>query len=167
MDDGERPGPELRWRLSRHARRLVTLALAGLAIALVTVRPECAGVAAPALLILAARRPDRPARVGVRVRLSTTQSHEGEHEAVEVSLSGVGEYDAELFFRPAETIDPAGPTTATGTQARFSFDGSRWGRRKPGELDIVLRDRWRLPEGHAPERLPRLYFYPRPAPQRT
>jgi len=167
MDDGERPGPELRWRLSRHARRLITLGLAGLVIALITGRPEFVGVAAPALLILAARRPDRPARVGVRVRLSTTQSHEGEHEAVEVSLSGVGEHDAELFFRPAETIDPAGPTIATGTQARFSFVCSRWGRRQPGELDIVLRDRWRLTEGHATERLPRLDFYPRPAPQRT
>ena len=167
MDDGERPGPELRWRLSRHARRLITLALAGLAIALITGRPEFAGLAAPALLILAARRPARPTRVGVRIRLSTTQSHEGEHEAVEVSLSGVGEHDAELFFRPAETIDPAGPTIATGTQARFSFVCSRWGRRQPGELDIVLRDRWRLTEGHATERLPRLDFYPRPAPQRT
>ena len=167
MDEGGRPGPELHWRLSRHARRLVTLGLAGLAIALITGRPEFAGVAAPALLILAARRPDRPARVGVRVRLSTTQSHEGEHEAFEVGLSGVGEHDAELFFRPAETIDPAGPTVATGTEARFGFVCSRWGRRQPGDLDIVLRDRWRLTEGHATERLPRLDFYPRPAPQRT
>src|ERR1700759_1202277 len=156
MDDGERPRPELRWRLSRHARRLITLALAGLAIALITGRPEFAGLAAPALLILAARRPARPTPVGVAIRLRTTQSPEGEHEAFEVSLGGVGEHDAELFFRPAETIDPAGPTVATGTQARFGFVCSRWGRRQPGELDIGLRDRGRRTEGHATERLPRL-----------
>jgi uncharacterized protein (DUF58 family) len=167
MDDGGRPGPELHWRLSRHARRLITLGLAGLAIALISGRPEFAGVAAPALLILGARRPDRPARVGVSVRLSTTRSHEGEHEAVEVSLSGVGEHDAELFFRPGEAIAPAGSSMATGTQARFGFVCSRWGRRPAGDLDIVLRDRWRLTEGHATERLPTLDFYPRPAQQRT
>jgi uncharacterized protein (DUF58 family) len=167
MDDGGRPGPELHWRLSRHARRLITLGLAGLAVALISGRPEFAGVAAPALLILGARRPDRPARVGVHVRLSTTRSHEGEHEAVEVSLSGVGKHDAELFFRPGEAIAPAGSSTATGTQARFGFVCSRWGRRPAGDLDIVLRDRWRLTEGHTTERLPTLDFYPRPAQQRT
>ncbi|MBV9794668.1 MAG: DUF58 domain-containing protein [Actinobacteria bacterium] len=167
MDGGEAAGTELRWRLSRHTRRLVTLALAGLAFALITGRPEFAGLAAPALLILAARRPGRPARVGVQVRLSTTRTHEGEPEAVEVSLSGAGEHDAELFFRPGEAIDPAGPTAASGTQARFGFTCARWGRRPAGELDIVLRDRWRLTEGHATEPLPTLDCYPRPAPQRA
>ena len=47
----------LQWNLSRHARRLLTLALAGLALALVTRRPEFAGVAAPALLLLSPWRP--------------------------------------------------------------------------------------------------------------
>src|ERR1700742_1425505 len=166
MDEGERPGPELHWRLSRHARRLITLGLAGLAIALISGRPESAGAAAPALLILGARRPTRPARVDVQVRLSAPQSHEGEHEAVEVSLSGVGGHDAELFFRPGQAIAPAGPTAATGSTVRFGFVCSRWGRRSAGDVDIVLRDRWRLTEGHATERLPVLDFYPRPAQQR-
>jgi uncharacterized protein (DUF58 family) len=167
MDGGERPGPELRWRLSRHARRLITLGLAGLAVALISGRPEFAGVAAPALLLLAARRPGRPDRVGVRVRLSTTRSHEGEPQAVEVRLDGVGEHDAELFYRPGEAIEPAGPTTAAGAQARFGFVCSRWGRRRAGDLDIVLRDRWRLTEGHATVPLPVFDCYPRPAHQRA
>ena len=119
MDDGERPGPELHWRLSRHTRRLITLGLAGLAIALISGRPEFAGVAAPALLILGARRPDRPARVGVHVRLSTTRSHEGEHEAVEIRLSGVGEHDAELFF---QTLDAAAHTGLREMKPRRSRD---------------------------------------------
>ena len=44
---------ELRWRTSRHARRLLTLGLAGLFIAVLARRPEFAGLAAPALLLLA------------------------------------------------------------------------------------------------------------------
>ena len=43
----------LSWSLTRHARRLLTLALAGLGIAIATGRPEFAGVAAPAVLLLA------------------------------------------------------------------------------------------------------------------
>ena len=47
---------ELRWRSSRHARRLLTLGLAGLFIAVLARRPEFAGLAAPALVLLAAGR---------------------------------------------------------------------------------------------------------------
>jgi len=52
------PGHELElvWRSSRHARRLLTLSLAGVLIALLAGRPEFAGAAAPALLLLAAGR---------------------------------------------------------------------------------------------------------------
>ena len=50
---------ELRWRSSRHARRLLTLGLFGLFIATLARRPEFAGVAAPALLLLAAGRVQR------------------------------------------------------------------------------------------------------------
>jgi uncharacterized protein (DUF58 family) len=58
----------VRWRSSRHARRLLTLALAGLFIATIARRPEFAGLTAPALLLLAAgrsqRRPPRKNRLG-------------------------------------------------------------------------------------------------------
>ena len=57
----------LAWSLSAHAQRLITLALAGLVIAVITRRPEFAGVAAPAVLLLAVRRPARPARIAVTV----------------------------------------------------------------------------------------------------
>ncbi len=43
----------------------------------------------------------------------------------------------------------------------------RWGRRPIGTVDVVLRDRWRLAEGHATVILPRLDCYPAPADQRT
>ena len=45
---------ELRWRSSRYARRLLTLGLAGLFAAVLARRPEFAGLAAPALLLLVA-----------------------------------------------------------------------------------------------------------------
>ena len=63
------PGQEfsLQWRSSRHARRLLTLGLAALFIATVARRPEFAGLAAPALLLLAAgRSQQRPSRVSQR-----------------------------------------------------------------------------------------------------
>ena len=60
---------ELRWRSSRHARRLLTLGLAGLFIAVLARRPEFAGLAAPALLLLVAGRVlRRPPRISVSAR---------------------------------------------------------------------------------------------------
>ena len=55
---------EVRWRPSRHARRLLTLALAGLLLATLTRRPELVGVAAPALLLLGAGLPGRAGAPG-------------------------------------------------------------------------------------------------------
>ena len=55
---------EVRWRPSRHARRLLTLALAGLLLATLTRRPELVGVAAPALLLLGARSLGAPGAPG-------------------------------------------------------------------------------------------------------
>jgi uncharacterized protein (DUF58 family) len=85
---------EVRWRPSRHARRLLTLAAAGLLLAVVTRRPELAGLAAPALLLLGAGRATRdglPGRVRVRVGLTSTRIYEGEPAAVEVAVSDIDE----------------------------------------------------------------------------
>src|SRR6516162_9808458 len=83
---------EVRWRPSRHARRLFTLALAGLLLATLTRRPELAGVAAPALLLLGAAvpgragHPGRPGRVAVRVGLASSRLYEGELAAVDLAV---------------------------------------------------------------------------------
>ena len=58
---------DVRWRPSRHARRLLTLAAAGLLLAVAFRRPELAGLAAPALLLLG--RAGRP-RGGLPGRLT-------------------------------------------------------------------------------------------------
>jgi uncharacterized protein (DUF58 family) len=162
------PGTEVRlsWRLSRHARRLLTLALAGLFIALLSGRPEFAGAAAPALLLLAAGRTARPPTVGISVRPSTGRAFEGEAVAVDVTATGAGpsaEYGVRWTLQPGKGLDPVGPSSAEGAQARLLVSPERWGRRQLGTLEVVLRDRWRLTEGHARMNLPRLDCYPHPA----
>jgi uncharacterized protein (DUF58 family) len=160
-----------RWRSSRHARRLLTLGLAGLFIATVTRRPEFAGLAAPALLLLAAgstgRGQRRPPQVGVRVRPSSRRVFEGELVALDVAVEGQGECSVRWTLQPGPDIGPVGTATADGPQARFIVTPERWGRRQIGTVDVVLRDRWRLAEGHLTVTLPKLDCYPAPAQQRT
>jgi uncharacterized protein (DUF58 family) len=159
---------ELHWRSSRHARRLLTLAVAGVFIALLARRPEFAGVAAPALLLLGAGRVQRrPARISVRVRPSATRAFEGELVALDVRAEGQGDGHVQWTLHPGVDIDPGDVTAADGAQARFTFTPERWGRRQIGTMDVVLRDRWRLAEGHLTVILPKLDCYPAPADQRT
>jgi uncharacterized protein (DUF58 family) len=158
----------LRWRSSRHARRLLTLGLAALFIATVARRPEFAGLAAPALLLLAAGRSRRrPPRIGLRARPSTRRAFEGELVAIDLDVEGQGDDSVQWTLHPGREIDPAAATTADGPQVRFMFSPQRWGRRQIGTVDVVLRDRWRLAEGHLTVDLPTLDCYPAPAQQRT
>ena len=156
------------WRSSRHARRLLTLGLFSVFIATVARRPEFAGVAAPALLLLAAGRVQRrPPRITVRAQPSSRRGFEGELMALDVVVEGQDDCTVRWTLRPGPEIGPVGATAADGRQARFTFTPERWGRRQIGAVDVVLRDRWRLAEGHATVTLPRLDCYPAPAQQRT
>src|SRR5260370_41635414 len=97
------PGAELalRWRSSRHARRLLTLGLFGLLVATLAGRPEFAGLAAPALLLLVAGRVQRrPPRVTVRVRPSSRRAFGGERLGVDVEAGGGGGWAARRGPRP-------------------------------------------------------------------
>jgi uncharacterized protein (DUF58 family) len=166
----ERVDVAVRWRLSRHARRLLTLVAAGLLLAMLSRRAELVGLAAPALLLLAAARPVRPARVGVRSRVTATRLYEGEPAAVDVTLEA-GDLDARLDVRwtlhAGRGIDPQSATSANGDAARFTFIVPRWGRRETGTVGAVLHDRWRLAEGRLSLPLPAIACYPDPAAQRT
>jgi uncharacterized protein (DUF58 family) len=160
----------VRWRLSRHARRLLTLAVAGLLLAVLSRRAELVGLAAPALLLLAAARPVRPARIGVRSQVSATRLYEGEPTAVDVSLEASdldGQFDVRWTLHAGSGIDPQSATSADGDAARFTFTVPRWGRRKAGTLEAVLHDRWRLAEGRFSLPLPTIDCCPHPAAQRT
>jgi uncharacterized protein (DUF58 family) len=162
----------VRWRSSRHARRLLTLGLAGLFVATIARRPEFAGLAAPALLLLAAGSTDRsqrPSRIRVQLRLSAQRAFEGETVALDVAVEGHGGCSVRWTLQPGQEIELAGPAgaTADGPRARFTFIPQRWGRRRIGTVNVVLRDRWRLAEGRVTMIAPRLDCYPAPAHQRT
>jgi len=178
----------LSWSLSGHARRLVTLALAGLAIAVISRRPEFAAAAAPALVLLATWRRDLPGQLGVSLRSTAGQVFEGEHAAVKVTVSGADRFGVDLLLHASDAVgvpartgrgtaaapDSGAPDTGapdTGdvrsTTATLPFLVSRWGRRGIGNLEIVLRDRWRLHEGRVTMPLPSIDCYPAPAGQDT
>jgi uncharacterized protein (DUF58 family) len=168
---------EVRWRLSRHARRLLTLALAAMLLAVLNRRPELAGLAAPALLLLgmgggpgasaggtAGRR--RPRTVSVAARPSDRRLFEGEPAwidlAVELAAGPAGGYDARWAFHPGRGIEPASAPAVTAASARFEFTVPRWGKRQAGTAELVLHDRWHLAEGRVVVTLPSLDCYPRP-----
>jgi uncharacterized protein (DUF58 family) len=166
---------EVRWRPSRHARRLLTLALAGLLLATLTRRPEFVGVAAPALLLLGAAlpgragrpgHPGRPARLAVRVGLASSRLYEEELTTVDLAVDDT-RFDTRWLFEAGRGVEPASATAVNGAAARFEFTVPRWGRRQLGSAALVLHDPWRLTEGRAQLVLPALDCYPQPAVERT
>ncbi len=158
----------VRWGLSAHARRLLTLALAGLVLAVVTGRPEFAGLAAPAVLLLATIRRNGPAELGVRVSLAASQFVEGTESAVLIEVAAPGDIEAELRIDAGPGI-AAGPAVTVRRRddallsARLPFTPQRWGGRPVGSLLVTLRDAYRLTEGEVAVALPRIDCMPRPA----
>jgi uncharacterized protein (DUF58 family) len=184
-ETGSRQVP-VRWRLSAHAGRLLTVTMAALALALLTHRAAFAGLAAPAALLLSTLRSRRPAQVTVEVRPEDSGSVEGVPSAVQIGIGGQGSYDADLRIEPGDAImpgpglvlpalpppDPAAATETTSAdgsaaaesrQARLSFTAQRWGRRQIGMLAITLRDRYGMAEGQISVGLPWTDCRPVPA----
>ena len=161
------------WSLSAHAARLITLALAGLIIAVITRRPEFAGVAAPAVLLLVARRPERPVQIGVSASPSAKSLSEEEQAELTVAVTGYRDHSVDLVVHPRFAVVPGaagqpggGPGPGDGASG-LPFHIARSGRRGLGVLEITLRDRGRLTEGRVTVELPTIDCYPRPAAQRT
>jgi uncharacterized protein (DUF58 family) len=153
----------VQWRLSRHAQRLLTLAFAGLLIALVTGRPAFAGLAAPPLLLLAAWREQRPASVRLSASLGQRQLTEGQAGAVTAELGGLDGHEADLRIAAAEAIE-AGPVGADGAGGyRLEYRPVRWGRRRVGTLEVLLTDSMHLAEGYLRLELPMIDCQPMPA----
>jgi uncharacterized protein (DUF58 family) len=157
----------VRWGLSTHARRLVTLALAALIIAIVTQRAEFAGLAAPALLMLATWRSDRSDELTVRLTLDASTLVEGTEAVVTVELHGHDRFDARLAVEPGDyvlagtaVLVPAGQPIRV---ARLRLEPTRWGSRSLGMLIVTLTDRYRLTEGKALVVLPEIKCRPLPA----
>jgi uncharacterized protein (DUF58 family) len=157
------------WAPSPHARRLLTLALAGLALAILTRRPEFAGLAAPALLLLGTWRTDRPAALRLRLDSPPYRIIEGDDVPFGVEMEGQGSHDAELTLLPSADMT-AGPSVvlpglpaAESRSARMRLRPERWGHRRAGTLEVTLRDYARLAEGRAIVELPRIDCAPDPA----
>ncbi len=93
------------WSVSAHARRLLTLALAGLAVAVLTQRAAFAAAAAPAVVLLTAWRRDRPERIRVLLRPTTLRVHENEQAAIHAMIAGTGDFTVDLLLRPAEAVE--------------------------------------------------------------
>jgi uncharacterized protein (DUF58 family) len=155
------------WSLSAHARRLLVLALAGLAIAVITGRPEFAGLAAPALLVLATWRPSRPHSVQITVGVTTHQLVEGEQASVVVTVTGHRGYLVQASIVATEAFTPGSTQPSGAGRLRVPFQANVWGIRRIGRLDIVLRDRFWLAEGRASAVLPRVDIHPQPAQLRS
>ena len=157
----------VQWGPSAHARRLLTLALTGLVLAVATGRPEFAGLAAPALLLLATIRGYRPAQLGARVSVAASQFVEGSESAVLVDIAAAGEFAAELRIEPAEGVAAGPPVIVRPDEgartARLPFIPQRWGSRPIGVLLVTLRDPCRLTEGEVAVALPRIDCRPLPA----
>ena len=161
---------ELRWTVSRHARRLFDLALAGLVLAVVTRRPEMVAVAAPALVLLFVWRGSKPRVIEVSARPSATRAYEGEQIAFDVTVSGQGDHAVELVVHPADGAravrgaDRAAVVgAAAGGRATLALELVRWGRRRPGSLEVCLWDRGRMFESHSFVLLAEVDCYPLPA----
>ncbi len=150
------------WQLSGHARRLVTLALAGLLIAVITRRAEFAGLAAPALLLLVVRSP-APGTAGIEFATGAELLTEGEQGAVvlRVSCDGAGHVAARL--RPAPHITAGEAELGDDGWFRLPFAPERWGRRHVGTVEIVALDRWRLLECRLAVTAPPITCHPLPA----
>ncbi len=159
----------VRWTLSAHTRRLLTLGIGGLVMAVLTGRPEFAGLAAPALLLLATRPADRPESVNLRLVSPSQDVVEGDSVPFGVALTGQQGYDAEVQLVPAPQITPSSGTVMSADAAadaapvRMEFRPERWGRRRVGAIEVVLRDYARLTEGSTQRELPKIDCFPLPA----
>jgi uncharacterized protein (DUF58 family) len=159
----------LRWKISPHARRLLVLALAGLVLAIVTRRPEFAGLAAPALLVLATWPADRPPNVSLTASLPAGHLVEGIETTVRVTLAGHADFDATLEIEPGDGVLTGPPETlpaAAGQPYRpvgVRLMPTRWGRYSPGMLQVTFTDRYSLTEGSTLVQLPYIAVRPNPA----
>ncbi|HEX9066018.1 MAG TPA: DUF58 domain-containing protein [Streptosporangiaceae bacterium] len=151
------------WHLSGLARNLVTLGLAALFLAVVTRRPEFAGLAAPALLVLLRRPRQPPGEVTVTLAQDDLQLTEGDQGAVLVKVQGPAGTTVRPRLHPAAWITAGAARPGADGWHRLPFRARHWGSRPAGTLELILHDRWRLMQGRACVPLPAISCLPRPA----
>ena len=160
---GQRREVQVAWHLSGLARSLITLALAALCAAVATRRPEFAGLAAPAVLILVRRPRSEAAAVGVTLAMDGAILVEGDQSAVLVRVDGPEGLTVGLRLHPSAWITAGAARAGTDGWHRLPFRARHWGSRPAGTLELIVHDRWRLAEGHALVTLPAVTCLPKPA----
>ena len=160
---GPRRELPITWQLSGHARRLATLAIAGLFFAVITRRAEFAGLAAPALLLLIGFRADRPSAIGAELITSAKQMTEGEDGAVLLRLTGIDADQAHVRLHPAPWITGGESELGDDGWHRLPFVPQRWGIRPVGTVEVTMSDRWRLTESRLTMSVPSVTCRPQPA----
>jgi uncharacterized protein (DUF58 family) len=160
---GPRRELPITWQLSGHARRLATLAIAGLLFAVITRRAEFAGLAAPALLLLVGYRADKPSAIGAELATGAQPMTEGEQGAVLLRLSGLGASQAQVRLRPAPLITGGDAEQRVDGWYRLPFVPHRWGIRPVGTVEVRIWDRWRLAECRLDVSVPSVTCHPLPA----
>ena len=158
---GPRRELPITWQLSAHARRLATLAIAGLLFAVITRRAEFAGLAAPALLLLIGYRADRPSAIGAELATGAELMTEGEQGAVLLRLTGLDAAQARVRLRPAPWITGGDAELGADGWYRLPFVPHRWGIRPVGTIDVTMWDRWRLTECRLTVGVPSVTCHPR------
>jgi uncharacterized protein (DUF58 family) len=114
------------------------------------------------VLLLVARAPRRPDVIEVSARPGSAVLTEGEESQLHVSVTGSRDYFADLVMLPRFAVEPGSGSLQAGTSS-LPFHVSRSGRRRLGDLEITLRDRWRLAEARVVISLPAVDCYPRAA----
>lgn len=160
---GRRRGVRVAWHLSGLARNLVTLAIAALLVAVITRRPEFAGLAAPPILVLLRRPRGLPDEVGVTLAQDGGALVEGDEATLLVKLDGPGAATVRMRLHPAAWITAGTARPGADGWHRLPFRARHWGSRPPGTLELILHDRWRLVQGSALVPLPTVVCLPRPA----
>lgn len=160
---GPRREVPIRWQLSGHTRRLATVAIAGLFAAVLTRRAEFAGLAAPALLLLAGYRAERPSVIGAELATGAELMTEGEQGAVLLRLTGVDVRQLQVRLHPAPWISSGDAELGDDGWYRVPFTPERWGVRPIGMIEVTIRDRWRLTECRLTIRAPSVTCHPQVA----
>jgi len=160
---GPRRELPITWQLSGHARRLATLAIAGLLFAVITRRAEFAGLAAPALLMLIGYGADKPSSIGAELGTGAELMTEGEQGAVLLRLTGLDAAQARVRLRPAPWITSGDAELGGDGWYRIPFVPHRWGVRPVGTVEVRVWDRWRLTDCRLTVSLAPVTCQPQPA----
>ncbi|MGC8627000.1 MAG: DUF58 domain-containing protein [Acidimicrobiales bacterium] len=159
----------LAWAVPAHARRLSYVAVAALAVAVVTRRPAFVAIAVPALVLLAGRHRPPASKLELVLAPSTARVCEGERLDVQVLPVLAADVTAEVLVHPSEGVSASALQACSGggDGSVVSVVLSRWGHQYPGTVELVLHDRSHLWESHAFTPLPEVVCYPAPAHHRA